>query len=391
MRVLLVTSRFPLPARRGNQVRTTQWLAALADHAPGLVCPCGPVGSPDLAALTAGVVETFPLAPPARLLGLASAVLAGRPLQEGLFAVAAARAALGRALAAARWDLVVVQMVRSAWALAEIDRLAPGRPILFDAVDAMGLHFAVAAPGFAPLLRPGLGIEARRCRRREGELAARAVMTTAVARRDLAALAIPPGRARLVPVAAARVAAAPRCDGPPTVLLSGNLGYRPTVAAARFFAREVWPAVRAAVPSARWVLAGARPPATVRALARLPGVEVHADPDDLAPFLARSTVAVAPMASGSGVPMKVLEAWAAGVPVVAHPRAAAGLELGREEAVVGADSGAEWVHAVVTLLTDAARARVLGAAGQARWRLVYHPDRVRDAIRGAVAEASGSW
>jgi glycosyltransferase involved in cell wall biosynthesis len=137
------------------------------------------------------------------------------------------------------------------------------------------------------------------------------------------------------------------------------------------------------------VLAGARPAQAVRRLAELPGVEVHGDVPELAPFLARASVAIAPMASGSGVPMKVLEAWAAGVPVVAHPWAAAGLASADEPAVEVAEDPAQWIEALMRLLGDEQAAAKLAARGRAEWLATYHPDCVAEAVREAVNLAAG--
>jgi glycosyltransferase involved in cell wall biosynthesis len=114
---------------------------------------------------------------------------------------------------------------------------------------------------------------------------------------------------------------------------------------------------------------------------------VHPDVPDLDPYLAAATVAVAPMPTGSGVPMKVLEAWAAGIPVVANPAAAEGLERTPEVGLELAGSSSEWVAALVRLLTEPAAASLLGARGRAVWERHYSPVRVRQAIRSAVAEA----
>jgi len=136
------------------------------------------------------------------------------------------------------------------------------------------------------------------------------------------------------------------------------------------------------------VLAGARPAAAVRRLGQLPGVEVHGDVADLGPFLASATVAIAPMASGSGVPMKVLEAWASGLPVVAHPWTAAGLAADAQDALVVADSAGEWLRALTGLLTDPQAAARFAERGRELWRRSYHPERVDEALRAAVAAAT---
>ena len=172
--------------------------------------------------------------------------------------------------------------------------------------------------------------------------------------------------------------------------MSGNLGYRPTVLGAEWFAREVWPSLKQRMPEAKWVLAGARPARAVRRLAGLPGVEVHADVPDLEPYLQSARVAIAPMNSGSGVPMKVLEALAAGLAVVAHPWAAEGLADQGGVAVAAPADAAGWVDALERLLTDSQEARDLGERGHELWQRVYHPERVAEQIRQVVAEAAGT-
>jgi glycosyltransferase involved in cell wall biosynthesis len=221
-------------------------------------------------------------------------------------------------------------------------------------------------------------------------LAERARLSVAVSERDLASLAVPPGQGRVIPVAGRRQQPAAVEKTEPVVLLSGNLGYRPTVRGALWIAERVWPRILDQVPGARWLLAGARPAAAIRRLSKLPGVEVHADVPDLAAFLAVARVTIAPMSSGSGVPMKVLEALAAGLPAVVHPWAAAGLGGDAGEAVAVASDADEWVDVLVSLLGDPHRALEVGRRGHELWRRMYHPDRVADQIRSVVEEAAGT-
>lgn len=387
LRILIVTSRFPYPSWRGNQVRTSEWLAALKDHQRVVVCP-NPDGIDDARRLRDEGIEAVVYANSnaGRVAGIAGAIAGGNPLQEGLYATSAAKRAVARAVAEARPEVAVIQMVRCGWAVDVIQRAAGSVPIVFDAIDAMGLHFDRAAAFVSPAVRTFYRSEAVRCRRRELALARIATITTAVSSRDL--IALQPTDGRVIPVAGREVEAGGADNGAPSVLLSGNLGYRPTVQGALWFAREVWPAVRARVPDARWILAGARPVAAVRRLERLPGVEVHADVPDLAAFLGRATVSIAPMMEGSGVPMKVLEAWAAGVPVVGQPWAADGLEAGARGAMVIAEEAGQWQEALCSLLNDPEAARRRAELGRASWRDWYHPNRVAQLVRDVVDQAA---
>jgi glycosyltransferase involved in cell wall biosynthesis len=387
MRVLLVTSRNPLPARRGNQVRTVEWVEALTDHELALICPDS--GDPSLSSLQ---VEWMPyrLRSASRASGFVRAAAGGRPLQEGIYDTGAARRIVAQAVEHWRPDVAVVQMVRSGWASDVIRESAPDLPVIFDAIDAMGLHFERASRMTMSPLSVAYRAEAARCRHREHGLAASAAMTVAVSERDLAALAAPAGRGWVVPVAGREVARSKTTAGDPIVLLSGNLGYRPTVRSALWFAREVWPKLCAAVPNARWVLAGARPTAAVRRLDRIAGVELHADVPDLASFLTNSRVAIAPMNTGSGIPMKVLEAMAAGLAVVAHPWAAEGLVGEAGHAVKVALEADDWVAVIKPLLRDPSIAHDLGRRGYELWRRFYHPERVAEQICAVVSKAAES-
>jgi glycosyltransferase involved in cell wall biosynthesis len=142
------------------------------------------------------------------------------------------------------------------------------------------------------------------------------------------------------------------------------LSWRPNVDAAVWFCHEVWPRVVAALPDARLQLVGRNPADAVRALASAT-VEVTGTVPDLTPWYARTRVALAPLLAGGGSRLKILEALAAGRPVVATSVGAEGLEdlIGR--GVLVADDPAEMATAVVDLLRDPQRSAALGNAGTA--------------------------
>ena len=165
-------------------------------------------------------------------------------------------------------------------------------------------------------------------------------------------------------------------------MFAGNLGYFPNVDAATFLVRDVLPRVRAAVPGAELRLVGARPARRVRALAGAAGVSLAASVPAIAPELAAATIALVPLRAGSGLQNKVLEAMAAGTPVVATPRAVAGLALGTGEEVLVADDAAGLAAAAVALLRDPARARAQARAARA---LVERRYRWEDSAAGVEA------
>jgi len=166
------------------------------------------------------------------------------------------------------------------------------------------------------------------------------------------------------------VAAPPDVEGgessTPTVAFTGVLDYQPNVHAACYFAEKVWPGILAAVPEARFVIAGQRPLPRVLALASHPGIDLRADVPDMQRVLRDAWVAVAPMICGSGIKNKVLEAWAAGRPVAMTTLATNGLALTPDDHELVADDSERLGALIIDLLRDQARRQRLGSAARAR-------------------------
>jgi glycosyltransferase involved in cell wall biosynthesis len=153
----------------------------------------------------------------------------------------------------------------------------------------------------------------------------------------------------------------------PRLVFTGTLSYLPNVEGLEWFCAEVLPRVRAAVPEVSLEIAGRDPVERVRALAARPGsgVTLAADVPDVVPHLRAARVAVAPLHVGSGTRLKVLEAMAAGRPVVGTTIGLAGLGLVDGAHAVVADDPTAMAEAIVGLLGDDGRAAQLAADGRA--------------------------
>jgi len=114
----------------------------------------------------------------------------------------------------------------------------------------------------------------------------------------------------------------------------------------------------------RWKIAGRSPQAIRRLVAGDPRIIVTGPVEEAVPVLAESQVAVVPLLAGSGTRFKILEAWAAGVPVVSTTLGAEGLACRDQEHLLIADDPAGFAAAVSRLLASAEDRARLGAAGR---------------------------
>jgi sugar transferase (PEP-CTERM/EpsH1 system associated) len=124
------------------------------------------------------------------------------------------------------------------------------------------------------------------------------------------------------------------------IVFTGAMDYWANVDAVRWFALEIFPAIRSRLPDATFCIVGARPVPEVTELAVREGVIVTGAVADVRPYLAHAAVAVAPMRIARGVQNKVLEAMAMGCKVLASPAAMEGIEAepGRDLIVAGAET-----------------------------------------------------
>jgi hypothetical protein len=208
--------------------------------------------------------------------------------------------------------------------------------------------------------------EAPRVERWEGEAVRRADATVALTEDDAArlrALAGPGARVHHVaaPFPARLEPAEAPLPGEPAVVVAGSGGWLPNERGAAWFARDVWPAVAKALPGARLHLFGGTEPAP-------------ADSQDLFP---PGSVHAVPLPFASGVRMRILEAWARGVPVVATPAAAAGLGATHGRELMIAATPDEWAHAIARALADRGS---LVSAGRARLESHHDPRAVGRAL-----------
>jgi glycosyltransferase involved in cell wall biosynthesis len=148
------------------------------------------------------------------------------------------------------------------------------------------------------------------------------------------------------------------------IVFSGNMEYHPNRSAVSFFRREVWPALRERWPRLVWRLVGKNPGAVHELTRGDSRIELRGAVEDAISELARCQAAVVPVLAGSGTRLKILEAWAAGLPVVSTRIGAEGLGARPGEHLLTADAAPEFAAAVTRVLTCKDLGVSLGNAGR---------------------------
>jgi polysaccharide biosynthesis protein PslH len=180
--------------------------------------------------------------------------------------------------------------------------------------------------------------------------------------------------------------ASPDAEVADLVLFTGTFTHLPNRDAVNWLATEIVPALRARRPGAVLRVVGSAPPPELLALAR-PGVEVIADAPSLEPHLAAASVVVAPIRTGGGMRMKVLEALALGKAVATTPRGVEGFtEFGPPPLRV-ADDAVGLADALADLLGDASARRRLGDDARAFAARHYSPSAWAERLVGIYREA----
>jgi glycosyltransferase involved in cell wall biosynthesis len=167
---------------------------------------------------------------------------------------------------------------------------------------------------------------------------------------------------------------ADQSEVPDTLVFAGNYTHPPNVEAASWLAEQILPRVQAQRPAVQLLLAGPEAPARVRDLGRLAGVRVLGGVPSLDPLLASACCVMAPVRSGGGMRMKVLQAMAGARAVVTTPLGAAGLEgMVPLPLAIGGDAD-EIATLTLSLLADKERRRSLGLRARELVAERYSPE-----------------
>jgi polysaccharide biosynthesis protein PslH len=347
--ILIVASKEPLPARDGGRLCTQQLIAGLCElgHQVTVIAPCfGKLADAKALATAAGYSYQGMVSPLRPWPWVALRALCSR---QSLSITRHHHPAIEQAVAAHLQEqvceLIIVEQLQALSHIGTVN--CPVLLRMHNVESALWSQSALGSPWFHPkhyLLK----LEARRLQRAEIKAVNHCDALTTLTREDALHWQTHPLRERITAVApgfTANLPAGKALPGSPALALAGSAGWQPNQAANAWFIKCVWPVIKATIPAAQLhVFAGD---------GSLGGeaVTYHPAPADSQSAFPQGAISVVPLHTGSGIRMRILEAWSRGLPVVASHQAAAG--LWSDEAVLLADSAEEWLAAIQKIHSQA--------------------------------------
>lgn len=400
MRILFLTQIIPWPLDAGPKIKTWNVLRFLKEqgHSVILASFVREEEKQHVSQLEQLCEEIYTV--PIRRSRIADALFwlrsqfSGRPFLVERDDFPEMRARVSRLLAEKEIDVLYadqLSMVQFGFSLQGVHIKSGKRPFLiFDAHNAVWTIVERMRRNARWFLKPILAQEARKIKQYEGQIIQRVDHTLAVSEIDCQALlmaaphsktSISPVPITVIPIAVDTGAIGPvqRKPGSTNILTLGTLHYLPNADGIRWFMREVFPLISEQVPSATLTIVGKNPPGDfLQMAAKNPKITVSGYVPDLTPFFERAAVVVIPVRAGGGMRVRILEAFARGLPIVTTTVGLEGIEATVGRDVIVADSPQAFAVAVEKLLGDPAEQNRLArncrlvAENQYDWRVVLN-------------------
>ena len=394
MNILFVAHRLPYPPDKGEKIRAWHWIRALAPHyAVHVVAPYDDPADAahinDVCDRGVASLHTVYVSPKCgKRIAAWRSLWTGRPIGVEF----CAHRGLAAAAARLRNELnPVAEIVFSTAADVILPPVHPHIPRILDLVDVDSAKYeSYAADERNPLLRMVYAREARKLRAYEAAAAARASLCLLVSEPEAELFRQRSGARNVLAMPHGTdldTIAEPVRPPPGMVAMSavfvGNMDYRPNVEAVTRFCAEVLPRVRAQVPDFHFYVVGRNPTEDVRRLHDGCTVTVTGAVPDVRGYVQHAAVSVAPMHTARGVQNKILEAMAAGRPVLTTSLGAEGLETVHDTLSI-ADTPEHFADTLVHLLRDSDARTTQGLRARAAVRARYDADRAGAAFTDAV-------
>jgi glycosyltransferase involved in cell wall biosynthesis len=390
VRILVVATKLPWPPVDGGRLVLWRTLEALANagheivvvacsQADAAIC----AGGSPLPVTSSVVLHPVAIDKPNYIAVVLRSLLAGVPLTIARHQHRQVRQRVSDVLREFVPDVIHVEQLQALANCADVRRM--NVPVLLRMQNVESdLWGQTADQGWRTSLA---AIEAFRLRRYETRAIRDCDLTLALTEADAGRLrhSLAPSESNRVRHAAPAFPSAlgpgEALNGEPCIVLSGSAGWQPNTLGMRWFLDRVWPSIRLEFPGARLHIFGGESSVAGNVL-------WHAAPSDSVSAFPVNAIVVVPLAVASGIRMRILEAWARGLPVVATTIAASGLDVldGRELLI--ADDASGFVAAIRRICTEPDLRDQINLAGREYLHRRHNPKRAAQGLVEAYREAA---
>lgn len=391
MRILVLSHNTPFPPNKGDKIRAYHMIRGLAQHHEVhlLSLSKDPADVRYLSDLRSVVktAEIFPLKGLYSKIFALLCVLSPFPLTFGFFFSRGLRSAIAQKLRSEKFDLVFCFCSSTAQ---YVQKLA-SPPVIVDFVDIDSAKWAEYAEikSFPKSLI--FALECKRLRAWEAAIhrhSLATLLTTNRERKRLLELAPEkPETINVVPngIDVSQYAGESPVSASPIVVFTGQMDYLPNIDAVVYFYHNVWPLIKKEIPFAEFQIIGRNPPPELRETC--PTAFISGEVDDVRPFLRRARVFVAPLRLSFGSQLKVLEAMASDVPVVATSNVVEGLLAVPDRDLLVADEPVQFAEKVLTLLRDEMLSKRIAGNAKAYVRENHDWSKISETLEGLLSKA----
>jgi sugar transferase (PEP-CTERM/EpsH1 system associated) len=149
-----------------------------------------------------------------------------------------------------------------------------------------------------------------------------------------------------------------------SIVFLGRMDYFPNIDGVCYFTEQILPLIRNKMPHVEFRIVGSNPTRRIRELAKVPGTVVTGHVPDVRRYLQDGAIAIAPLRIARGTQNKILESMAMGIPVVATPNAAKGIQAVPGRDLLVAATPQAFANHVLALLHNADLRRSLSDAAR---------------------------
>jgi sugar transferase (PEP-CTERM/EpsH1 system associated) len=388
MKILYLCHRFPFPPRRGGKIRPFHMIRHLARNHEVVVGSL--VRSEQEAEEGKGLAQYCAqyvmgrVHEPVQALRMVARLPSSTPSSMGFFYSPHLARRIQELLREQRFDLIFVHCSSAAQYVENVRSV----PKILDFGD-MDSHKWLEYARYKPFpISLGYRLEAKKLERAERRLAARFDLCTTITRAEWETLqGYETGVASdWFPNGVDNDYFAPTDEpyDPDTISFIGRMDYYPNQECMLDFCASVLPVLQRRRRALKLLIVGANPPPSILALGKLEGVTVTGSVPDVRPYQRQAALMVAPLRIARGTQNKILEAMAAGVPVVASPAAAGGVDARSPDHFLVASTPDEYAAMIFGVLENRAERMRLSQAGRARMLSHHAWDRSMHRLDGII-------